>query len=352
LWTSSKKEHRPSDSRNESVSPKLAQPSIQTQPKLKGKKIMSESRNSFVAFVFFFALFILAPIASYAQVGKPPSQTATTSSVKGSGTPGRITKWAGTSSPSVDVSDSIITESSTGLIGIGMTTPTSKLTVAGTIQTTAGGVKFPDGTLQTTAALASVSHNATLTGDGSGASPLGIADGGVGTTHLANNSVIAAKIASGQVVKSLNGLTDNVTFAAGSGITLTPVGNTVTIASTATDPAQNAFQSFISFTPTDTGGFAGANVVVPAGKRLVREYLTLRVFGDGECQPMEVITTVAGVPVQHAIQLPEDEHGFARAIDKQVRIYADSDIRFQAISRSGSTKRVDITVSGFLVDLP
>ncbi|MFA4844749.1 MAG: hypothetical protein WC632_07385, partial [Candidatus Margulisiibacteriota bacterium] len=37
-------------------------------------------------------------------------------------------------------------------VGIGITTPSSKLTVAGTIETTAGGVKFPDTTIQTTAA--------------------------------------------------------------------------------------------------------------------------------------------------------------------------------------------------------
>ncbi|HEY0461801.1 MAG TPA: hypothetical protein VGC97_21900 [Pyrinomonadaceae bacterium] len=37
-------------------------------------------------------------------------------------------------------------------VGIGTSAPTSKLTVAGLIETTAGGVKFPDGTTQTTAA--------------------------------------------------------------------------------------------------------------------------------------------------------------------------------------------------------
>jgi hypothetical protein len=35
-------------------------------------------------------------------------------------------------------------------IGIGTSTPNSKLTVAGLIETTVGGVKFPDGTIQTT----------------------------------------------------------------------------------------------------------------------------------------------------------------------------------------------------------
>lgn len=76
-------------------------------------------------------------------------------------------------------------------VGIGTSAPNSKLTVVGLIETTTGGVKFPDGTIQTTAS----------TGGGAG-------------------------------VSSLNGLTGNVTLAAGSNITITPSGNTLTIAST------------------------------------------------------------------------------------------------------------------------
>lgn len=39
-----------------------------------------------------------------------------------------------------------------GDVGIGTTSPTSKLTVAGTIESTSGGIKFPDNSVQTTAA--------------------------------------------------------------------------------------------------------------------------------------------------------------------------------------------------------
>ncbi len=52
------------------------------------------------------------------------------------------------------------------------------------------------------------------------------------TANIADNAVTAPKIASGQAVKSLNALTDGVTLAAGSNITITPSGNTLTIAST------------------------------------------------------------------------------------------------------------------------
>ena len=52
-----------------------------------------------------------------------------------------------------------------GNVGIGTTSPTSPLTVAGVIQSTTGGFKFPDGTTQTTATAGagSVSAGAGLT---------------------------------------------------------------------------------------------------------------------------------------------------------------------------------------------
>ncbi len=45
-----------------------------------------------------------------------------------------------------------------GNVGIGTTAPGQKLSVAGTIQTTSGGVMFPDGTTQTTAAVINNVH--------------------------------------------------------------------------------------------------------------------------------------------------------------------------------------------------
>lgn len=58
-----------------------------------------------------------------------------------------------------------------------------------------------------------------------------IPNGAVTTAKIANNAVTAVKIASTQVVKSLNTLKDDVTLAAGSNVTITPSGNTLTIAS-------------------------------------------------------------------------------------------------------------------------
>ena len=44
-----------------------------------------------------------------------------------------------------------ITLQNDGNVGIGTTSPSQKLSVAGTIESTSGGFKFPDGTTQTTA---------------------------------------------------------------------------------------------------------------------------------------------------------------------------------------------------------
>ncbi len=55
-----------------------------------------------------------------------------------------------------------------------------------------------------------------------------VAANGVNGSAIQNGSITAPKIALGQVVKSLNGLHDDITLAAGLNLTLTPVGNTLT----------------------------------------------------------------------------------------------------------------------------
>ena len=98
--------------------------------------------------------------------------------VVGSGTVGKLTKWNGITGSNSVIGDSNIFEDKFGKIGIGTTTPTSLLTVQGMIEITMGGLKFPDGTVQTTSAagaLFSVTHDFTLQGNGTIASPLGVA---------------------------------------------------------------------------------------------------------------------------------------------------------------------------------
>jgi hypothetical protein len=56
----------------------------------------------------------------------------------------------------IDASTLALQANSGGKVGIGTAAPTSTLTVAGEIKTTLGGVRFPDGTLQTTTAAAGI----------------------------------------------------------------------------------------------------------------------------------------------------------------------------------------------------
>jgi hypothetical protein len=95
-------------------------------------------------------------------------------------------------------------------------------------------------TISSMLGLTSVAHDSTLQGDGTSGLPLGIANLGVGTNQLANSAITAQKIAPGQVVTSINSLRNNVTLAAGSNVTITPNGNTLTIASnTSQQPSIN-----------------------------------------------------------------------------------------------------------------
>ena len=111
-----------------------------------------------------------------ASLRLPPAAAAAPNlPVLGSGTVGRLTKWTGLTSGNSFIGDSTIFESKTGLVGIGTDSPTSTLTVRGMVEITLGGLKFPDGSLQTTAGLAAVVHDDTLQGAGSAASPLGVA---------------------------------------------------------------------------------------------------------------------------------------------------------------------------------
>ena len=123
----------------------------------------------------------LMPPDAYSVVAPSSLNLAATNPVGGSGTPGRIARWSGVfGTNTYTLGDSAITEDKFGKIGIGTTNPTSPLTVVGLIESMnpAGGIKFPDGTIQTTSAtgaLFSIPHDATLMGNGTAGSPLGVA---------------------------------------------------------------------------------------------------------------------------------------------------------------------------------
>jgi hypothetical protein len=57
-----------------------------------------------------------------------------------------------------------------------------------------------------------------------------IALGSIGAAQIGDGTITAVKISGGQLVKSINGLTDAVTLAAGTNISITPSGSTLTLA--------------------------------------------------------------------------------------------------------------------------
>ena len=116
--------------------------------KPRGFSLMTESRSNSAG----------GPVFGIAPLAAAPSLPVT-----GGGTLGRLTKWTGFTSSNAAIGDSSIYEDKFGKVGIGTDSPTSKLTVAGTIEAT-GGFKFPDS-----------AHDATIKGDGTTASPLGVA---------------------------------------------------------------------------------------------------------------------------------------------------------------------------------
>ncbi len=164
--------------------------------------------------------FRLMPAGTYSNAANSRfSLAATTNPVTGSGFAGRIAKWTGVfGSNTFVLGNSAIAEDKFGKVGIGTNAPTSPLTVAGLIETVSpgGGIKFPDGTIQTTSAtgaLFSVAHDGTLTGNGTTGSPLGAAVplfltgaiDGSGILNVQNNAGGLALIARGGNVDSQQG---------------------------------------------------------------------------------------------------------------------------------------------------
>jgi hypothetical protein len=148
----------------------------QARTKFTHKEInMTNRAFNIISLAVMMASLLASTLAQGQQQQKAPSKTKnqTEAAALVDNTPGRIAKFTGTKS----LGDSNITEDDSGKIGVGTALPTSPLTVNGVIETTSaqGGIKFPNGTVQTTAGLPAVSRDNTLKGDGSQASQLGLA---------------------------------------------------------------------------------------------------------------------------------------------------------------------------------
>ncbi len=136
-------------------------------------------------------------------------------------------------SPTYTLTNSLVSENN-GIVSIGGTTSVAAFTMA----TGAGAGKVftsdNSGNASWQSPLGvSITAGAGLTATPSpitGTGTIAIANAGVGNAQLASNAVLSGNIAGGQVVKNLNGLFDGITLAAGSNVTITPSGQTLTIA--------------------------------------------------------------------------------------------------------------------------
>ena len=132
---------------------------------------MNRIRKSISTILMSAFLLTSAVAQSRPQQNASPKATSQAAASQ-SGTPGQIAKFTDTKY----LADSNITEDADGKVGIGTTIPTSLLTVNGFIEMmgAGNGVKFADGTTQTTAGLANVIHDGTLKGNGTSSSRLGL----------------------------------------------------------------------------------------------------------------------------------------------------------------------------------
>jgi len=95
-----------------------------------------------------------------------------------------------------------------------------------------------------------------------------ITNAAVTSPKLADSVVTGSKIADNAVVRTINGLNDHVTLRAGSNITITPSGDTLTIASTASGSGGGGV-SKITFGPGLTGSPDTGNVMIRVGTEAI-----------------------------------------------------------------------------------
>jgi len=182
--------------------------------------------------------------------------------------------------------------------------------------------------------ITAVTHDPSLTGSGTGSSPLGIANG--------------------QVVRSVNGVHDDLTLAAGSNVSITPNGSTLTIASTGGGGGGGLTLPFSETTSSTNPGFAVTNTGSGSGIQGTTSASGGSVGGvSGTCQ-----TNVQCAGVQGAGQTGVAAHGTVAGVYAEttaansVALYAVNDASSGYIARLENgygVDRVTIDTKGNLV---
>jgi hypothetical protein len=133
--------------------------------------MMNRIRQS-ISTILMSAFLLTSAVAQSRPQQKASPKATPQPTAQQNGTPGKIAKFTDTKY----LADSNISEDGNGKVGIGTTIPTSMLTVNGFVEmmSAQSGLKFADGTMQTTAGLTTVARDNTLKGNGTPASPLGL----------------------------------------------------------------------------------------------------------------------------------------------------------------------------------
>ena len=165
-----------------------------------------------------------------------------------------------------------------GSLGVGTSTPGQKLTVAGVIETTSGGVKFPDGTTQTSAGGAVAypqniqSGNYTLILSDAG-KHIYSANAGAQTITIPTNASVAFPI--GTIVTIVNFGTTLINLSV-SGVSVYPNGSTVV-----SPYPVIAVGAAVQILKTGTNTWASTFGILPSAKNSQIAYLSVAGGGGG-----------------------------------------------------------------------
>jgi hypothetical protein len=140
------------------------------------------------------------------------------------------------------------------------------------------------------------------------------------------------------------------------------VATLVQVTNTAASPvvtesasASNAFQSYITFSWSAGSTTATLPVAIPAGQRLVIEYISITTYGNGQFAPFVVLNPVltGGAASSSALGFnPPVQMGAGVAnFSQTTKIYADT-LTLYAGSNAGVAGYGDMSISGYLVPTP
>jgi hypothetical protein len=122
-------------------------------------------------------------------------------------------------------------------------------------------------------------------------------------------------------------------------------------------PFEQPFQIELNFNfdPNHTGG--GSSFVVPAGKRLIIEFVSGNIYLEqGKAVDFSLATNVSGTTAHHRLLLnelwPSGTYSISYNVSQNVKIYADplAEVLVYVNNTEGGEGSVFVSISGYLVD--